>query len=36
MRKEHKIIDKLSLPKDITENAFVLTAVGNKELYIKL
>lgn len=35
MRKEHKIIDKLSLPKDITENAFVLTAVGNKELYIE-
>ena len=32
--KETDILDKLNLPKDITQGAFVLTAVGNRELYI--
>lgn len=34
-RKETDILDKLNLPKDITQGAFVLTAVGNRELYIE-
>lgn len=34
-RKEADILDKLNLPKDITQGAFVLTAVGNRELYIE-
>lgn len=34
-RKEHVFFDKLHLPKDITQGAFILTAIGNNELYIE-
>lgn len=34
-RKESDLFEKLNLPKDITQGAFILTAVGNKELYIE-
>ena len=33
--KEHVFFDKLHLPKDITQGAFILTAIGNNELYIE-
>lgn len=33
--KEKDFLDKLHLPKDITQGAFILTAVGNRELYIE-
>lgn len=35
MKKESVLLDKLNLPKDITRGAFILTAVGNRELYIE-
>jgi len=34
-RKESDLLEKLHLPKDITQGAFILTAIGNKELYIE-
>ena len=34
-RKETELFNKLQLPKDITQGAFILTAVGNCELYIE-
>ena len=34
-KKENKFMDKLNLPKDITQQAFVMTAVGNGEIYIE-
>lgn len=34
-RKETDLLDKLNLPKDITRGAFILTAVGNREIYIE-
>ena len=34
-RKESDILEKLHLPKDITRGAFILTAIGNKEMYIE-
>lgn len=34
-RKESDLLDKLNLPKDITQGAFILTAVGNREIYIE-
>ena len=34
-KKESELLEKLHLPKDITQGAFILTAVGNKELYIE-
>lgn len=34
-RKESDFLEKLHLPKDITQGAFILTAIGNKELYIE-
>ncbi len=33
--KESGLFDKLHLPKDITQGAFILTAIGNRELYIE-
>lgn len=33
--KEKDFLEKLHLPKDITQGAFILTAVGNHELYIE-
>lgn len=33
--KDYDIWEKLHLPKDITQGAFILTAVGNNELYIE-
>ena len=34
-KKENEFLEKLHLPKDITQGAFILTAVGNQELYIE-
>ena len=34
-RKESDLLDKLHLPKDITQGAFILTAIGSGELYIE-
>ncbi len=34
-RKETDFLEKLHLPKDITQGAFIMTAIGNKELYIE-
>lgn len=34
-KNENPLFDKLQLPKDITRGAFILTAVGNEELYIE-
>jgi len=34
-KKESDLLEKLHLPKDITQGAFILTAIGNKELYIE-
>lgn len=34
-KNEQNLFDKLHLPKDITQGAFILTAIGNKELYIE-
>jgi len=34
-KKENEFLEKLHLPKDITQGAFILTAVGNRELYIE-
>jgi len=34
-KKENDLLEKLHLPKDITQGAFILTAVGNRELYIE-
>ena len=34
-RKENDLFEKLNLPKDITQGAFIMTAIGNKELYIE-
>ena len=34
-RRESDFLEKLHLPKDITQGAFILTAIGNKELYIE-
>lgn len=34
-QKESEILEKLQLPKDITHGAFILTAIGNSELYIE-
>lgn len=33
--KENRFLDKLNLPKDITQGAFILTTIGNEELYIE-
>lgn len=34
-KRENDIFEKLNLPKDITRGAFILTAIGNRELYIE-
>lgn len=34
-KREPDLFEKLHLPKDITQGAFILTAIGNKELYIE-
>ncbi len=34
-KRENDILEKLNLPKDITRGAFILTAIGNRELYIE-
>lgn len=34
-KKESELFEKLHLPKDITQGAFILTAIGNKEIYIE-
>ncbi|MBS7303252.1 MAG: YabP/YqfC family sporulation protein [Lachnospiraceae bacterium] len=33
--KEPVLFDKLHFPKDITQGAFILTAIGNSEIYIE-
>lgn len=33
--KESDLFEKLHIPKDITRGAFILTAIGNEELYIE-
>lgn len=33
--KESGLFEKLHLPKDITQGAFILTAIGKEELYIE-
>ena len=34
-KNETGLFEKLQLPKDITHGAFILTAIGNEELYIE-
>ena len=34
-KKEQNLFEKLHLPKDITQGAFILTAIGSKEIYIE-
>lgn len=34
-KNESGLFEKLHLPKDITQGAFILTAIGNEELYIE-
>lgn len=34
-KNENSLFEKLQLPKDITRGAFILTAIGNEELYIE-
>lgn len=34
-KNDEKIISKLHLPKDITDQCFIMTVIGNKELYIE-
>ncbi len=34
-KNENGLWDKLQLPKDITHGSFILTAIGNEELYIE-
>ena len=34
-KKETNLLEKLQLPKDITQGAFILTAIGSNEIYIE-
>lgn len=34
-KKEESILNKLCIPKDITEHAFIITMIGNQEIYIE-
>lgn len=34
-KNETGLFEKLQLPKDITRGAFILTAIGNEEMYIE-
>lgn len=34
-KKESNLLEKLQLPKDITQGAFILTAIGSNEIYIE-
>lgn len=34
-KKEPNLFEKLQIPKDITQGAFILTAIGNTEIYIE-
>ena len=34
-KNENGLFEKLQLPKDITRGAFIITAIGNEEIYIE-